>query len=144
MGDDGKLLNRPLSKRRYSKQCYINKQNKNKQMSKEFQLPREFTKKWQKALRSGEYKQTVGKLGDGRQGYCCLGVACSIAGIEDDDMIDQGTLEDLQAVGQEIPEEIPLGLINSKLSRSFVMLNDDQGKTFLEVADWIDDNVELL
>lgn len=33
--------------------------------------------KWVKALRSGKYKQTTGRLQDGK-GYCCLGVACAI------------------------------------------------------------------
>lgn len=32
---------------------------------------------WIDALRSGEYKQTGGRLQDA-QGYCCLGVACDI------------------------------------------------------------------
>src|SRR5437899_9420914 len=34
-------------------------------------------KKWAKALRSGEYKQSKGMLNN-REGYCCLGVACKI------------------------------------------------------------------
>lgn len=38
-------------------------------------------KAWVEALRSGEYQQTQQKLYDG-VGYCCLGVACTIAGIE--------------------------------------------------------------
>lgn len=38
-----------------------------------------FNKQWIEALRSGEYKQTKNVLFDGK-GYCCLGVACKIAG----------------------------------------------------------------
>ena len=34
-------------------------------------------KKWVRALRSGEYSQTTGKL-QGEFGYCCMGVACEI------------------------------------------------------------------
>lgn len=34
-------------------------------------------KKWIKALESGKYKQTTGKL-KGKQGYCCLGVLCDL------------------------------------------------------------------
>lgn len=41
----------------------------------------EIKKRWTDALRSGNYKQTKGRLRD-RQGYCCLGVLCEIA-VED-------------------------------------------------------------
>jgi len=43
----------------------------------------DFKNKWVVALRSGEYKQTIGYLGvvllDGTKAYCCLGVACEVA-----------------------------------------------------------------
>lgn len=47
----------------------------------------EVKEKWLKALRSGEYAQTVGVLAtnlvNGKIGYCCLGVLCELApGIE--------------------------------------------------------------
>lgn len=35
--------------------------------------------KWVRALRSGRYKQTGGDLKNA-EGYCCLGVLCSVAG----------------------------------------------------------------
>lgn len=35
-------------------------------------------KKWLIALRSGIYRQAEGKLNDGRQSFCCLGVLCDI------------------------------------------------------------------
>lgn len=38
----------------------------------------ENAEKWVSALRSGEYKQTDGKLGGEKDGYCCLGVACRV------------------------------------------------------------------
>lgn len=34
-------------------------------------------RKWVEALRSGEYKQTIGEL-QNNVGHCCLGVACEI------------------------------------------------------------------
>ena len=34
-------------------------------------------KLWLKALRSGQYKQAIGTLTDGK-GFCCLGVLCNI------------------------------------------------------------------
>lgn len=42
-------------------------------------LPKTFKAKWLAKLRSGNLKQGKGKLWDGA-GYCCLGVACVVAG----------------------------------------------------------------
>lgn len=44
-------------------------------------LPSEFKAAWIKALRSGEYTQTKDFLFDGK-GYCCLGVACKVVGVD--------------------------------------------------------------
>lgn len=41
----------------------------------------DLNKRWIEALESGEYKQTKNFLYDG-VGYCCLGVACKVAGRE--------------------------------------------------------------
>jgi hypothetical protein len=38
-------------------------------------------KAWLEALRSGKFKQTTGKLKSRNGAYCCLGVACEVAGI---------------------------------------------------------------
>jgi hypothetical protein len=40
-------------------------------------MKKSWAKKWVKALRSGKYKQTKKTLKD-ENGYCCLGVLCSI------------------------------------------------------------------
>ncbi len=45
-----------------------------------FQLRAELRDKWLKALRSGEYEQTIEVLHD-NTGYCCLGVLCDISGL---------------------------------------------------------------
>jgi len=49
---------------------------------KEFELPKEFATKWVAELRSGKYKQVKSSLFD-CGGYCCLGVAGHLAGLED-------------------------------------------------------------
>lgn len=38
-------------------------------------------KAWLEALRSGNYKQTKGKLRSRNKAFCCLGVACELAGM---------------------------------------------------------------
>ena len=43
-------------------------------------MKKEIAEKWVAALRSGEYKQTKGKLADvERAEHCCLGVLCEMA-----------------------------------------------------------------
>ena len=37
---------------------------------------KKFIKEWIKDLESGKYEQCLGRLSDGSDGYCCLGVAC--------------------------------------------------------------------
>jgi hypothetical protein len=49
-------------------------------------MNRELVEKWVAALRSGDYQQTVGKLGrdyNGERSYCCLGVLCELAAKEE-------------------------------------------------------------
>ena len=41
----------------------------------------EHCRQWLAALRSGEYRQTKGKLKARNHSFCCLGVACEVAGI---------------------------------------------------------------
>ena len=38
-------------------------------------------KAWVEALRSGKFKQTKGKLRARNKSFCCLGVACEVAGL---------------------------------------------------------------
>lgn len=42
-----------------------------------FKYNKKDIKTWIKALRSGDYKQTIGKL-QNEFGFCCLGVACDL------------------------------------------------------------------
>lgn len=50
-------------------------------------LPADFKKKWVEALRSGEYKQGSNRLYSYYDNsYCCLGVACRIAGYSEEDV----------------------------------------------------------
>ena len=57
--------------------------------TKQYRLPREFAEKWIKSLRSGDYKQGRGGLyNESKNNYCCLGVACSMLGVENERLKD--------------------------------------------------------
>jgi hypothetical protein len=105
-------------------------------------------KKVLKALRSGEYAQTQERLQD-EYGYCCLGVMCAVFEKETgrtlartvlrDDDIERIEGEDLDAqegvrrwVGLSDAEG------GSTNNTSLVQLNDSEGYTFLEIADFIE------
>lgn len=57
-----------------------------------FKVDKKDIKKWVKALRSGEYKQTNYTLQD-KRGFCCLGVACKLFVPEDKQALSPGTGE---------------------------------------------------
>ena len=48
-------------------------------------LPKDVKKRWLKALRSGKYKKTKGRLrfidGNNDASYCCLGVLCDVENV---------------------------------------------------------------
>lgn len=116
---------------------------------KKFQLPKAFTVKWLRALRSGEFKQTISQLyNPSDDGYCCLGVALKIAGhrIEKDrERYRQGFPEEAY-IKCRLPEQLtyeesPSGYYT--VARAVADMND-AGKNFNEIADWIEKNVELV
>ena len=95
-----------------------------------------FKEEWLKALRSGEYKQYRGAMTDsmlgtykGATAYCCLGVGC---------LIKSGTAEKADAITGVIDT---LELHNDYINK-LIDLNDKQEKSFIEIADWIEKNVE--
>ena len=104
-----------------------------------YRLPKVFTEKWLTALRSGEYYQ--GKLYLGKSNRnCCLGVACIVAGIKPDYIESERLIhEDMLYLSQELPKELLAGY---NLANRLVNLNDI-GSSFLFIADWIENNVEL-
>lgn len=114
---------------------------------KKYQLPKEFGEKWITALRNGEYKQGKDRLKDIFGGYCCLGVACAMQGI--DDFKDNQWIGGRSAWSLTIPEinSIPELLKGTPAQSDFVgdvsKMNDD-GIPFHEIADWIETNVEFI
>ena len=82
---------------------------------------------WCEALRSGEFKQGYSGLYNGCGGYCCLGVAAKIF----------PSLEDM-ARGFLPPEAIQL--LDLDCQTMLAEMND-KGKTFAEIADYIEHNL---
>ncbi len=93
--------------------------------------------KWVEALRSGRYEQTTGVLCDG-SAMCCLGVLCDVVdpdGWTFDKQIHQG---ESGTPSEHLSEQVGLPLDYQDL---LVAMNDDEKKTFLEIADWIEGNL---
>lgn len=96
----------------------------------------EIKQKWVEALRSGRYKQEKGALlvqASGGAGYCCMGVLCEI-------------VDGLPPFkGQVFPTETTWktcgGLELMGLENTLSLMNDQEGKTFPEIAQWIEENL---
>lgn len=97
-----------------------------------------FKAKWLEALRSGEYQQCQNQL-KSDDGYCCIGVAAVIAGYGIDstnDRIIRPGQNPLDAKGYSALEDF--GLCDRT---KCIHMNDTKGKSFLEIADFIEENL---
>lgn len=106
---------------------------------------------WLKALESGEYEQSKNCLFNGN-GYCCLGVACVVAGLQFEKV---GSAYIADGAEAELPESL---LETFKLFNSYGDFRDDsvqdvatfrtsglasandRGATFSEIATFIRSN----
>lgn len=114
-------------------------------------LPEQFKKDWVAALRSGEYKQVKEHLedniynpdtGDATDvGYCCLGVAACILNLPIRIALDA----ELTAL-DDVPQPI-IAVMNQPIAddscveNHLVKMNDNYGKSFDEIATWIEENL---
>lgn len=95
---------------------------------------------WIKALRSGEYEQTVVRL-QNSNGYCCLGVACRLF-IAAPNLGDNGYL-DGNIPNKAMQPDVPSWLENinndfkERTDQSLTGLNDN-GVSFNEIADQLE------
>lgn len=124
--------------------------------TKKYQLPKEFAQKWIAALRSGEYMQCRSALGDSIGGYCCLGLAGVLCGATDEMYrVNESRSTFLYNDAQHYPSNIEMGVYlripeglkggpsyNHLVDKLSVM--NDAGKSFPEIADWIEQNVEFV
>lgn len=116
-------------------------------------------RQWIAALRSGEFKQTQGRLGevaeDGSNAYCCLGVLCELAMAEGlvrhqeknfEWAYDGETMLPPTAVAHFIgdPEyTYEVSIHDDEFDSDRIelsSLNDDHAWTFEQIADVLEDN----
>jgi hypothetical protein len=96
-------------------------------------------KEWLKALRSGKYRKTTGRLrrGTNRQdySYCCLGVLCNI--INNRKWKDNSYMSDLYGLPGKIVEKCSISM-EQEIHLSHL---NDSTDTFAEVIDYINKNM---
>lgn len=124
------------------------------EVKKQYRLPKEFAIKWVEALKSGRYQQGGGMLKRrtilNEFQYCCLGVAGELAGctnmevkgcfvINHENKPANFTEEELTA----LPKELHGSSVNNPLVGKCVSMNDEQGMSFIKIADWIEENVDF-
>lgn len=104
----------------------------------------ELKTKWLEKLRSGEYKQGKFSLRNQDDEFCCLGVLCDI--ISPDEWVKRQNEEDKPRFmfrGQmeiiDFPMAGEIGLPDDVRRRAVRM--NDEGKTFVEIADYLETNL---
>lgn len=101
---------------------------------------------WVKALRSGEYLQTTGRLRreqEGKPHYCCLGVLCDISGLGQwtpnrGNGYTTTELEDFATLPHRVQEWAEL---SPDVRGELVGMNDASQETFNTIADFIEENL---
>ena len=97
----------------------------------------ELKAKWLAALRSGKYKQATRTLREpDSNNYCCLGVLCALAGMKWKKDITGYYLHS-QTLTPPPVKKAGLGVYEAgELAKM-----NDQGKSFAEIADYIEANL---
>lgn len=108
-------------------------------------------KEWIAALRSGKFKQAKQglELRKGKEivGHCCLGVACKINDIPLDHYSSMSAVEDQAIYESEdlkiatklfVSEKISYILDLQGIEDDLVDMNDTEGQTFAEIADYLE------
>ena len=94
-------------------------------------------RKWLRALRSGDYKQTRHQLHiiyGKNSGYCCLGVACEVSGLGEWDGEQFLVGDRMEACGLPAAVAEWLGMTDKQESKA-ANLNDMTELSFSEIAD---------
>ena len=111
-------------------------------------LPPKFKAKWLAALRSGKFKQGQHLLcfeyTSGAITHCCLGVACATAGASNELMKGAGVPLTLASRKPSYRKKLPVILLEPKfhyIVKKLMVMNDDEGCSFKEIANWIEKNL---
>lgn len=99
-------------------------------------INKEIIRWWIKALRSGEYKQTMGALRQ-EDKFCCLGVLCDLGTAG---RWDYGFYK--SALGGDSSVQLPASVrefvgIESEDMRALITMNDDS-RSFSQIADYLE------
>ncbi len=100
-------------------------------------MEKELKDKWVAALRSGEYRQGKYELYDRDESFCCLGVLCAVAGIGIDASGNSCVGVKKGGSGYDPIRD----LIGREAVPVLMEMNDNEGKTFPEIADYIEANL---
>jgi hypothetical protein len=100
-------------------------------------------KRWVAALRSGEFTQAKEKLED-RGSYCCLGVACVIAERNGNVRIERDANGIIGIILVEAQSKVLAWLNMQAFEENELGQKNDEGMTFLELADYIERNQEKI
>lgn len=108
-------------------------------------------KLWIRALRSGEYRQGQGRLCDNNR-FCCLGVAYDVLVDGEwerkNDYANRWGIREIAGSDSNLSTGMLPVYILDKIEldmydvNSLVEMNDN-GDSFEEIADWIEENVEV-
>ena len=110
-------------------------------------MDRRIKDEWIKALRSGKYQQCQRALRKfpGTH-YCCIGVLADIyskeVGEEWYENKAHGYFTFHDDSGNLSRYILDWADIDSNIERKLIKLNDDQGFSFDQIADWIEENIE--
>lgn len=103
-------------------------------------MNQEIKAKWLEALRSGRYEQGTGRLRSIVDKYCCLGVLEDVVNPEGwSKVFGSWAASDNQIFISDSTSE-QAGL-TEELEDRLMKMNDINGCTFAEIADWIETNL---
>lgn len=105
---------------------------------------------WVEALRSGKFKQTLmvlhrtqtSPIDDRPIGFCCLGVLCEVVGLESFQQRDRTIyIYELGDMSTSLNTDFQMSVsLDDRAHEKLIALND-AGKSFAEIADWIEANL---
>ena len=105
-------------------------------------MEQEYKQPWVKALRSSKYEQGKGLLKRNNK-YCCLGVLCEINKLEEkirNDRIYFNYKDNFSCGFLPLNFREEAGITDEE-EQQLIKMNDDAGKSFKEIADWIEVNL---